>query len=292
MTDPTSQRFRRVLDHIDRHLGGNLSLDALADVAFYSRHHFHRRFAALTGVSLHRYVQLTRFKRAAWQAAFRSDVSLLEIALDAGYDSAEAFSRAFRQRLGQSPSAFREAPDWRVWATAWHELDDVRRFHMPETQRMDDVRIVDFPATAVACLSHVGPPERVGESIRRFIAWRKAHGLSPAKSATWNVLYYDPDTTPPEDYRIDLCVSCIEPPGDGEGVDAALLEGGRCAVLRHTGSDALLGDAIRFLYGDWLSVSGEEPRDAPLFLQRIAFFPDVPEHEAITDIFLPLSPQR
>ena len=294
MTDPTSQRFRRVLDHIDSHLDGDLSLDALAKVAAYSRHHFHRRFAALTGMPAHRYVQLMRFKRAAWQAAFRSDVALTTIGLDAGYDSAEAFSRAFRQRLGQSPSAFREAPDWRVWAAAWSELDNVRRFHMAETYDMDDVRIVDFPATVVACLSHRGPPERVGDSIRRFIAWRKAHGLSPAKSATWNVLYDDPDITPPEDYRIDLCVSCAALPADGddEGIVAAHLEGGRCAVLRHTGSDALLADAIRFLYGDWLTASGEEPRDAPLFLQRIVFFPDVPEHEAITDIFLPLLPRR
>ena len=102
------------------------------------------------------------------------------------------------------------------------------------------------------------------------------------------------DITPPEDYRIDLCVSCAALPADGddEGIVAAHLEGGRCAVLRHTGSDALLADAIRFLYGDWLTASGEEPRDAPLFLQRIVFFPDVPEHEAITDIFLPLLPRR
>ena len=90
MTDPTSQRFRRVLDHIDSHLDGDLSLDALAKVAAYSRHHFHRRFAALTGMPAHRYVQLMRFRRAAWQAAFRSDVALTTIGLDAGYDSAAA----------------------------------------------------------------------------------------------------------------------------------------------------------------------------------------------------------
>ena len=34
--------------------------------------------------------------------------------------------------------------------------------------------------------------------------------------------------------------------------------------------------------------SGEEPRDFPLYFQRVSFFPDVPEHEAITDVFLPL----
>ena len=48
--------------------------------------------------------------------------------------------------------------------------------------------------------------------------------------------------------------------------------------------------ASRFLYGEWLPRSGREPRDAPFFAQRVSVFPDVPEHEAVTDLFLPLSP--
>jgi AraC family transcriptional regulator len=289
MIDSSQQRFRRVLDYIDNHLDADLSLGVLAEVAAYSPHHFHRRFSALTGLPVHRYVQLSRFKRAAWQAAFRPAVSLTNIALDAGYESPEAFSRAFRQRLGQSPAAFREAPDWQVWATAWRDLDEVRRFHMAARHHADDVRIVDFPETAVACLSHVGPPERIGETIRRFIAWRRANGLPPSKNATWNILYDDPETTRPEDYRLDLCVSCDDVVPNDEGIVSARLPGGRCAVLRHAGPDALLGDAIRFLYGEWLDGSDEEPGDAPLFLRRVVFFPDVPEHEAVTDIYLPLA---
>src|ERR1044072_5010384 len=113
MNDPSHQRFRRVLEYIDSHLDGDLSLTVLAEVAAWSPYHFYRRFSALTGLPVHRYVQLSRFKRAAWRAAFRPMVSLTDVALDAGYESPEAFSRAFRQRLGQSPAAFREAPDWR-----------------------------------------------------------------------------------------------------------------------------------------------------------------------------------
>lgn len=42
------------------------------------------------------------------------------------------------------------------------------------------------------------------------------------------------------------------------------------------------------LYASWLPGSGEELRDFPLFMQRLTFFPDVPDNEAITDIYLPL----
>jgi AraC family transcriptional regulator len=240
-------------------------------------------------MGVHRYVQLSRFKRAAWQAAFRSDTSITQMALQAGYESPEAFSRAFRQRLSTSPSAFREQPDWARWARAWEDLDQVRRFAMPLTHHHDDVRVVDFPETAVACLPHRGAPERIGETIRRFIGWRKAMKLPPSRAATWNIVYDDPDDTPPEAYRMDLCCTCAEVAPNADGVVAAKIAGNRCAVLRHTGSDAQLIDSVRFLYGEWLSASGETPGDAPLFFQRVAFFPDVPEHEAVTDIYLPLS---
>jgi AraC family transcriptional regulator len=289
MTQADTDRFRRVLDHVDRHLDDDLSLERLATIAAYSRYHFHRRFVSLTGLSLHRYVQLSRFKRASWQAAFRPEVSVTAMALESGYESVEAFSRAFRQRLGQSPSAFRERPDWRVWATAWRELDEARRWLMPQAYSTDAVHIVDFPGTAVACLSHRGAPERIGESIRRFIDWRRAHGLSPAKAATWNVLFEDPDVTPPDAFRMDLCVSCVVVEPNDSGVVPSRLAAGRCATLRHEGSDANLADALRFLYGEWLSGSDESPGDAPLFLRRVRFFPDVAEHEAVTEIYLPLA---
>ena len=43
-----------------------------------------------------------------------------------------------------------------------------------------------------------------------------------------------------------------------------------------------------FLYREWLPDSGEELRDFPLYCERVSFFPDVPEREAITDLYLPL----
>ena len=42
------------------------------------------------------------------------------------------------------------------------------------------------------------------------------------------------------------------------------------------------------LYRDWLPESGEELRDFPLFFHYVKKVPDVPEHEQVTDVFLPL----
>ena len=282
-------RMQRVLDHIDQHLDENLGLAVLSNVAAFSPFHFHRQFTATFGVPVHRYVQLARMKRASHRLAYRGDESVTEIAMDAGYEAPDAFARAFRQRFGQSPSAFRKSPDWEPWLAALGPLTNARSTLMQKTYTADDVTITEFPATPVAVMEHRGDPATIGDTIQRFIAWRKTHGLSPRTSATYNVFHSDPHTTPATDYRLDLCVGTDRPVElNDQGVEAGVIPGGRCAVLRVIGgSDDLEAPAL-YLYRDWLPASGEEPRDFPLYCQRVSFFPDVPEHEAVTDLFLPL----
>jgi len=160
---------------------------------------------------------------------------------------------------------------------------------MPNDHQTAQVRIVDFPATQVAALEHRGDPRRLGDSIRLFITWRKQHRLPPAVSATFNIAYDDPDKVAPADFRFDLCAATtLAIAANPCGVVSKMIPAGRCAVLRHAGSDETLGESVRHLYAQWLPASGYEPRDFPVFFQRVSFFPDVPENAAVTDIFLPL----
>jgi AraC family transcriptional regulator len=281
-------RLQRVLDHIDAHLDDDLGLAALASVAAFSKHHFHRQFVAALGVTVHRYVQLARLKRASYRLAFRDDANVTAVALDAGYEAADAFARAFRARIGQVPSAFRKSPDWERWHVAFAPLTHARSTLMTRFTA-DDVTIREVTDTPVAVMSHRGDPARIGQTIQRFIAWRRAAGLRPNVSATFNVFHDDPRTTPAADYRLDLCAATDRPiAADDTAVAPGVIPGGRCAVLRVVGAGDDLEPAATFLYRDWLPGSGEEPRDFPLYCQRVTLFPDVPAHEAITDLYLPL----
>lgn len=281
-------RMRRVLDHIDQNLESDLGLAALARVAAFSKYHFHRQFAATFGITVHRYVQLARMKRASYRLAFRDDANITEIALDAGYEASDAFTRAFRGRIGQAPSAFRGSPDWERWHEAFAPLSQARS-KLTMKFSAADVNVREVPETSVAVMQHRGDPARIGQTIQRFIAWRRSAGLPPKVSATFNVFHDDPRTTPPAEYRLDLCAATSSPiAANDDGVEAGTIPGGRCAVLRVVGSADDLEPAALFLYRDWLPASGEEPRDFPLFCQRVTFFPDVPEHAAITDLYLPL----
>lgn len=287
--DAYRARFQKVLQYIDTHLSEDLSLDRLSEVAAFSKHHFLRQFSELLGISVYKYIQLSRLKRASHQLAFRDKQAVIEIALDSGYDSPEAFSRAFRKGIGQTPTEFRKQPQWTPWLATYQPLAELRTQHMPSQPQAHQVRLVDFEATPVAVLEHRGDPNLIGDSIRIFIAWRKQHDLPPARHATFNILYDDPNEVEPSSYRFDLCVAtdlAIE--ANPSGIVGKTIPAGRCAVLRHIGSDDTLYQSVSWLYSEWLPQSGEEPRDFPLYLQRVRFFPDVPEHEAVVDIFLPI----
>ncbi|WP_336866867.1 AraC family transcriptional regulator [Sphingomonas sanguinis] len=282
-------RMQRVLDHIDRHLDDDLDLDTLSGVAAFSKYHFHRQFAATFGLTVHRYVQLARMKRASYRLVYRDAQSVTQIAMDAGYEAPDAFARAFRQRFGQSPSSFRTAPDWAPWLAAFGPLDKARSTYMQNAYTPDDVMIREVSPTPVAIMEHHGDPATIGATVQRFIAWRKAAGLSLKVSSTFNIFHSDPRTTPPADYRIDLCVGTDRPIDvEEQGIKPGTIPGGRCAVLRVVGHADSLEPAALYLYREWLPASGEEARDFPLYCQRLSMFPEVPEHETVAELFLPV----
>jgi AraC family transcriptional regulator len=284
------QRFARVLAHIEANSETPLSLDALSGAAHFSRHHFHRQFSGFLGMSAYRYMQFMRMRRASWRLAYRPELSVNAVALATGYEGPEAFARAFRQYTGQSPSEFQAAPDWAEWHSRFRPFIELRQTSMNTLSPPPAVRVVGFPETRVAKLEHRGNALRLGETIRKFIEWRKANKLPPRTSATFNIVHNDPDETPPGEFRFDLCVATDRAiaPNDA-GIQEFRIPAGRCALLRHIGSDDQLGRSIMQLYSSWLPASGEEVRDFPLFMQRVKFFPDVPDSEAVTDIYLPLA---
>jgi AraC family transcriptional regulator len=275
-------RMLRVLDYVDQHLDGDLDLETVSRVAAFSKFHFHRQFMATFGVSVHRYVQLARLKRASQ--------SVTEIALDAGYDAPDAFARAFRRRFGQSPSSFRKSPDWAPWLAAFGPLDNARSKLMNITYTPDDVTIREVAVTPVAILEHRGDRAALPATIERFIAWRKAAGLSPETSSTFNIFRSERIPENPADYSMDLCIGTdrlIAP--DDEVMKAGEIPGGRCAVMRVVHDTHNLEPAALYLYRDWLPASGEEARDFPVYCQRhFSFPPNASVHEVVVELFLPL----
>lgn len=283
-----AERMQSILQYAEAHPDAELDLDTLCSRFGLSKYHFHRLCSAYFGVPIMALVRMLRLKRAAHQLAFRPDQSVLEIALSNGYDSHEAFSRAFKTTFLKTPTEFRAVPDWDHWEASYAAIKTMRYSSM-DANHHAEVQIVHFPELQVAQMEHRGAPRRLPETLQAFIAWRRQSGLPPAKSRTFNLLYDDPRTTETEAYRFGLACEAPHPlDGADPRVSEAIIPAGRCALIRHTGNDDALGESVAYLYASWLTASGEALRDFPIFLERISFYPEVAEHEAVTDIYLPI----
>ena len=100
----------RVVVHVEANLGGDLRVDALAQVAGLSRAHFVRRFAAEVGVPPSDHVFARRMDRVE-RLLTASEMKVAEIARATGFADANYLAKAFRRRRGQSPMAFRALRD-------------------------------------------------------------------------------------------------------------------------------------------------------------------------------------
>lgn len=277
-----SARMKKVLDYIDGNLDKDLTLDQLSQVASFSKFHFQRQFRVYAGISVIRLVQLIRLKRASYQLVRNSGSTITDIALDAKFENAESFSRAFKQAFQQTPSEFKRKP----FNQAWLEATTLPIFRGENTMHVD---VVNFKGCKVAAMEHRGPIENKFQTIAKFIEWRKASAYPPSKHATYNIFYNDEASTTPAAFHFDVCCEIEADIAENSmGVASKTLAAGRCAVLRHLGRSDNLEESMTYLYRDWLPSSGEELRDSPCFVHRVKLESEGSEIDAISDIYLPL----
>jgi AraC-like DNA-binding protein len=99
-------RTHRICQYINSNLDQNISLEALAEMAGLSTHHFARAFKQTVGLPPHGYVLQRRIEHA--QKMLRNtDLPMSEIALSAGFSDQSHLARHFRRITGMSPSVVR-----------------------------------------------------------------------------------------------------------------------------------------------------------------------------------------
>ena len=101
------ERIHDVQKYVREHTDEQLNREVLAAVAGFSVPHFHRIFTAHVGENIASYVRRVRLERAGRKLRMGA-VDITEVALAAGYDTHAAFSKAFKQHFGLSPSEFRQ----------------------------------------------------------------------------------------------------------------------------------------------------------------------------------------
>src|SRR6516162_3732239 len=120
----------KALWFVEGRFAADISLDEVAAACGVSRFHLARAFAAATGQSVGRYMRGRRLTEAAKRLA-NGAPDILAVALEAGYGSHEAFTRAFRKQFGRPPETVR----------AQRRLDDL---DLVEPIKMDQTVLPDL----------------------------------------------------------------------------------------------------------------------------------------------------
>jgi AraC family transcriptional regulator len=114
MLTETQTHYKRIAEieqYVREHCGEPLTRAVLAQVAGFSVPHFQRIFTRQVGENVAGYVRRVRMVRAGRKLRMGA-VDISEVALAAGYDTHAAFSKAFKQQFGLSPSQFRQLDCW------------------------------------------------------------------------------------------------------------------------------------------------------------------------------------
>jgi AraC family transcriptional regulator len=248
----------RALWFVESHFGEAIDLDAVAAVAGVSRYHLVRSFAVGTGYPVMRYVRARRLSEAA-KALADGAPGILEVALQAGYGSHEAFTRAFRQQFGIAPDCVR----------AKRALDDIQLVEpikMDETplDTLDPPRFADGKAMLIAGLRTRYTQETVAGIPAQWQRFQPYLGNVPGQVGN---VAYGVCCNGDDDGNVDYLCG-VEVAGFSElppELDRLRIAAQRYAVFRHAEHISTIRRTWFTIMNAWLPKSGHALADAPEF---------------------------
>ena len=249
----------KALWYIESHYERDIALEDIANCAGVSRFHLLRAFGAATGKSIMRYVRGRRLTEAAKHLVDGAE-DILSVAIESGYGSHEAFTRAFREQFGVTPESLRRQ----------HSLENIQLtepFTMNAISMTDlaSPRFVDSPLLLVAGLHQHFDCETSGGGIpglwQRFGAWL-GHIPGQVGKTAYGVCY-NTDESGNLDY---LCgVEVEEFSGLPAEFSSLRIPAQHYAVFLHADHVSSIRSSWNAVWNMWLPQSGHHCADAPFF---------------------------
>lgn len=248
----------RALWFIESHFANNIALEDIASSAGVSRYHMSRAFELATGRSVMRYVRERRLTEAARLLA-NGAPDILSVALDAGYGSHEAFTRAFRDQFGLTPERVR----------GQHHLNNI---NLTEPIKMDDTVLANLEAPRFevskplligglgehyTCETSAGIPAQWQRFLPHFNHIQGQVGRT-AYGVRWNS-----DEEGNFDYLCGVEVSDFS--GLPSEWSRVRIPQQRYAVFAHRDHISTIRRTWSTIWNTWLPRSGHEVADAPDF---------------------------
>jgi AraC family transcriptional regulator len=247
---------QKALWYVENHSREPITLEDIAAVCKISAFHLTRSFAATMGLSLMRYVRARRMSEAAKQLAQGAD-DILRVALDTGYGSHEAFTRAFRDQFALTPEQVRAQGHVNniplVEAIAMNSTPTLE-LAPPRFETHGPMLIAGLVARH-DCQSPAGIPDQ----WQRFAPYI---GMIPTQvgKAAYGVIYnFDSDSN--FDYLCGVEVS--DASNLSQGITSLQVAGQKYAVFAHRGHIAGIRATIATIWNKGIPESGCQVVAAP-----------------------------
>lgn len=250
---------RRGIDYIEARLDSEIDLADVARHAGISQWHFQRIFKALTNETLKTYVRSRRFANALDKLA-HTDERILEIALASGFESQEAFTRAFKKAFGVAPASYRKTHQ-QVPFLRKVRFDEQYLLHLHGGVSLEPEFHV-YPARTM-----------VGVRTRGFGVDSEKNNLAPKLHALWGGFLrrmgeiggaipgtaygvIQSATERGEELEYFAAVEVGEAHLLPEGMVRCELPATRYATFTHRGDLRRLDQTVNYVYSSWLARSG------------------------------------
>jgi AraC family transcriptional regulator len=244
--------------YIESHFAGDITLEDVAEAAGVSRFHLLRAFGTVTGWSVMRYIRARRLSEAAKVLA-RREGNILDVALDAGYGSHEAFTRAFRQHFGIVPDALKAES-----AIETLTLTEPIKMEEASLDTLNAPRFEDGGTLLFAGLRERYDQERsaaIPSQWQRFQPYI-GHIANQTGMAAYGVCY-NTDDEGNMDYLCGVEVTSFD--GLSTELERIRVPPQHYAVFRHAEHVSTIRRTFATIFSKWFPASSYEVQDAPLF---------------------------
>lgn len=271
-------RILPVLVHIEENLSKPLELIDLASRAGFSPYHFHRVFSSLIHENPKTYIRRLRLERAVYQMKVSPD-NVLDIGLDAGFNSHESFTRAFMRHFKMSPADFRDMlkefrqcvgesfRDYSNW-----EYETSKTLKVSRQEKTTAISLEQFPEEHVLFTRYRGQYEALSEKGRSIdtlwgplFDYAEEHGLVYDRTRLIGICHDDPYVTEASKIRFDACLPIQDEVAGNEHIGQRSIESGLCAVRRHNKGFEEIANTFAFIGVEWLPIQNYMLKAKPHF---------------------------
>lgn len=283
--------LERAIEYIEEHLDEEIGLNDVSRETGYSYYHMTRLFSSVLGESVGHYINRRRLYNAS-QKLIHSHQRVLDIALDSGFKSSEAFSRAFKAVFGSSPAEYRKAGlDLVVKAKRELSPEDVSHIannisHSPEILTLEATKIAGIRGDTSRSNN------RLPQLWDQFLSLHRLHKNIYGSTTIGYGICETQQTVYTADGDVSFSTIVGSPVPGFDNLPHPLvpktINPGPCAVFTHRGTFANLFLTYQYIYGTWLPSSKKElddREDFELYQREVISFDD-PDNEV--KIYIPI----